>query len=123
MWKDKEAHFGGDYFFKDEAAGETAKVSGIFNLGQTLGGMRIRGWFTEASAGVGGKTITVKVEGANAVDAAEWTVLDNKTVTLVAEKRDFYSYIPDSDMKYCRVTVTGGAGLSGKFNVAPELIP
>lgn len=123
MWKDKEAHFGGDYFFKDEAVASTAKVSGVFNLGQTLGGMRIRGWFTEAGADIGGKSITVKVEGAEVEAAEAWTELDSKTVTLLAGKREFYSFIPDTELKFCRVTVTGGSGLSGNFNVAPELIP
>ena len=123
MWKDTDAHFGQDYFFKDQAVSAEAQVSEAFALGQTLGGMRIRGFFPEPSADVAGKTITVKVEGADEPAAAEWKVLDDKSVSLTANIKDFYSFIPDTGLKYCRVTVTGGSGLSGKFSVAPELIP
>ena len=117
-------HFGQDYFFKAEPLTATAKVSEAFRLGRTQGGLKIRVWADGTIATSSGKTITVKVETAPA-ETGEWTAARTETFTATAAAvtGDLFSFIPDTDAAFVRVTVTGSDGTTGNFNAAPEYLP
>lgn len=124
MWNKPEAHFAGDYFFQDAAFSGAAQVSEVFELGNTEGGIRVHGWIEGSATTTSGKTITVKVQGADATDG-EWADIATNTVTATstAFTGDIIAVIPDTDKKYMRVSVTDAGGTTGKFTVAVEYVP
>jgi hypothetical protein len=127
MWKDKEPHFGQDYFFKDQAFASDGKaqVSQVLGLGETLAGIRVRGWVVGSAKATSGNTIKTVLKVADAVDAEEWITVAENTVTAdgTTISGDIFAYIPEADKKFMRVEVTNASGVSGAFSVAPELIP
>lgn len=118
-------HFGQDYFFKDAELTAAVKVSEVFNLGRTNGGIRIRAWAEGAITTSAGKTITFAVETADAADAAAWDKVKQETFTAkgTAETGTLFTYIPDTAARFVRVSVTGSDGTTGKISVAPEYLP
>ena len=72
-----------------------------------------------------GNTITTVLEVADAPDAADWREIASNEVaaTGTALSGDIFSFIPDVDEHYMRVKVSNSTGMTGKFSVAPELIP
>ena len=127
MWKDKEVHFADDYMFHeaDLAADTAAQVSEAFELGGTQGGIRVHGWLVGEAACASGNTITTVLEVADAPDAADWREIASNEVAApgTALSGDIFSFIPDVDEHYMRVKVSNSTGMTGKFSVAPELIP
>lgn len=125
MFDNKEAHFGGDYFFKEADLSTTEKVSGVFGLGQTNGGLRVRGWIDGSAKAADGNTITVKLEAGDAKDGSDFEVIAQNVATAEGTSiaGDIFSYIPDTDKQYMRVKVAAVGSVSGKFSVAPEYIP
>lgn len=118
-------HFGDDYFFKGEALAATAKTSEAFDLGRTQGGFKIRGFADGTISTAATKTITFAVAVADTADAASWTTIKTETFTATGTSvtGDLFSFIPDSDAKFVRVSVTGSEGTTGKVTVAPEYLP
>lgn len=141
MWKDKEVHFADDYFFQDAdlATGTAAQVSGVFELGNTLGGIRVHGWLEGDVASASGGSITAVLEVADAADSTGWTGIATNTVTAEAlstsgtgtaavvnygiSEDSIFSFVPDVEDNYMRVSVSNSTGMTGTFTVAPELIP
>ena len=127
MFNDKEAHFEGDYFFKEQAFGTTtaAQTSGVFRLGNTEGGIRIRGFVDGNGTSASGATITTVVQVADEENSTAWTNLESKTFTAqgTALTGDFFGFIPDTDKRFVRCTVANGTAISGKFNLALEYVP
>lgn len=127
MWKDKEVHFADDYMFRDAAlaADATAQVSEAFELGCTLGGIRVHGWLVGEAACASGNTVETVLEVADTPDAADWREIASNTVTATgtALSGDIFSFVPDVAEHYMRVKVSNSAGMTGTFSVAPELIP
>ncbi len=127
MWKDKAPHFGQDYFFKEQefAKNTTAQVSQVLELGETLGGIRVRGWVEGSAESSSGNTIRTVLKVADTIDAEEWITVAENTVTAdgATVSGDIFAFTPDTDKKFMRVEVTNATGISGTFSVAPELIP
>lgn len=125
MFDNKEAHFGGDYFFEKADFGGKEVVSEVLELGQTNGGLRVRGWIDGTATATAGNTVTVKLEAGNDPAGADFEVIAQNVATAkdTAMTGDIFSFIPDTDKKYMRVKVTPVSGVAGKFSVAPEYIP
>lgn len=120
-----EVHFGGDYFFKDEAFTGAKQTSDVFELGYTAGGIRIHGWIDGMAAAASGKTVKVSLLGGDTKDG-EFNLLNETTVTAGASggiSGDIFGFIPDTELHYMKVEVTGAEGVSGKFSVAVEYVP
>ena len=125
MFKNREPHFDGDYFFKDEAIAASEKVSDAFRLGNTQSGLRVRGWVEGTAASTAGGTISVTLEvGDESAADGTWEVIaaDTATATGTTITGDIFSYVPDTDKKFMRVKVKGVAGITGTFSVAPEYV-
>ncbi len=125
MFDNKEAHFGGDYFFEKADFGGKEVVSEVFELGQTNGGLRVRGWVDGTATATSGKTITVKLEAGDDPSGGDFEIIAQNVITAegTSMNGDIFSYIPDTAKKYMRVKVTPDTGITGKFSVAPEYIP
>lgn len=124
MFNSKEVRFDGDFFFKEKALGTAAITSDALELGNTLGGLRVRGYVEGALACASGNTVEVSLETADAENGV-WTELAANTITAdgTAITGDLFSFIPDNGAAYMRVKVTNSATVTGKITVAPELIP
>lgn len=130
MFNNKEAHFAGDYLFKEASFGTATQTSAVFQLGTTEGGLRIRGYIDGGSAATGasGGTITTTLQVADTEDATAWTNLESKTFTntSTAFDGDFFSFIPDTDKLYMRAVFANSTAFNtsgAKFTVAIEYVP
>lgn len=127
MWNRNEAHFDGDYFFKEQplATGTAAQVSDAFELGCTEGGIRVRGWLDGSAVCASGNTIKTELEVADTPDATAWRKIAENTITATGTSvtGDIFSFIPDVDDHYMRVKVANATGMTGNFSVAVELVP
>ena len=119
-----EVHFGGDYFFKNEDFTGAKQTSDVFELGYTAGGIRVHGWIDGKATAASGKTVKVALLASDSKDAG-FAVLNETTVTAGDEgvSGDIFRFVPDTDLSYMKVEVTGAEGVSGKFSVAVEYIP
>ena len=122
MFNDREAHFEGDYFFKEQAFGTTtaAQTSGVFRLGNTEGGIRIRGFVDGNGTSASGATITTVVQVADEENSTDWTNLESKTFTAqgTALTGDFFGFMPDTDQRFVRCTVANGTPTPATFIAA-----
>lgn len=125
IFKTKDAHFGQDYFFQEAAFAAETLTSEAFELGCTEGGIRVHGWVEGSAAASSGAQVVTKLEVADSADAADWREIESQAVTAAgtALSGDLFSFIPDVDDKFMRVTVAAGSGVEGKFSVAPEYVP
>lgn len=130
MFKTNEAHFEGDYFFQNAALGTTTaeRVSDVFELGVTEGGIRVRGWIEGTVACSSGKTITTKVQVGNdaaSTAATDWEDIATKVVTATgtALTGELVSVIPDTDKQFMRVVVSNATSMTGNISVAVEYVP
>ena len=130
MFNNKEAHFAGDYLFQTASFSTSTQTSGVFQLGTTEGGLRIRGYIDggNAATGASGATITTTLQVADAEDATAWTNLESKTFTnsSTAFDGDFFSLIPDTDKLFMRAVVANSTAFNtsgAKFTVAIEYVP
>ena len=130
MWNKPEAHFDGDYFFKEQSLGTTtaAQVSDSFQIGNTEGGIRVHGWLEGSAACASGDTVTTKVQVGDVEDstaATDWEDVESKVITSdgTSVSGDMVSVIPETGKKFMRVSVENSTGMTGAFTVAVEYVP
>lgn len=131
MFSKPEAHFAGDYFFKDQALGTAtdAQISEVFQLGNTEGGIRVHGWIEGSAASASGETITAKLQVGDlesSTAATDWKDIETNVITAdgTAVTGDIISVIPDTEKKFMRVSVEHSTGVTaGNFTVAVEYVP
>ncbi len=122
MYNNKEVRFGDDYFFQEQEFGTAALVSEAFQLGVTHGGIRVHGWTVGVVECADGATVVSKLQVADSADADDWKDIAVQTATAsgTSFSGDLFSFIPDVDAKFMRVSVSNSTGVTGKFSFAPE---
>lgn len=133
MWNKNEAHFDGDYFFKEQAIGTStdAQISDAFQLGNTEGGIRVRAWIEGNAACASGDTIAATLQVGDKADSTagtDWTDIASGTLTATgtALTGEILSVIPETDKKFMRLSVArvaGTDGMTGKYSAAVEYVP
>ena len=133
MWNKNEAHFDGDYLFKEQAIGTStdAQVSEAFQLGNTEGGIRVRAWREGSAACASGDSISATLQVGDKADSTagtDWTDIASGTLaaTGTALSGEILSVIPETDKKFMRLSVSrtaGTDGMTGKYSAAVEYVP
>lgn len=133
MWNKNEAHFDGDYFFKEQAIGTStdAQISDAFQLGNTEGGIRVRAWIEGNAACASGDTIAATLQVGDKADSTagtDWTDIASGSLaaTGTALTGEIISVIPETDKKFMRLSVVrtaGTGGMTGKYSAAVEYVP
>lgn len=121
MYEHNDGQFFDDFLFykQDVATGTDAQVSGVCRLGQTQGGILIRGRSEGAIACASGDTITATLKGADSETANAWETIASQTATATGTSfsGDFFKVIPDTEFKFIKMEVSNSTGMSGKFSV------
>lgn len=122
MFKSKEAHFDGDYFFKEATFGTATVTSEDFIIGNIEAGIRVRGWVEGTATCSSGATITSTLQVSD--DKVNWEdfAVQTKEATSTECTGEFFNIIPDTEKKFMRVALDN-TGVTGDFTVAVEYIP
>ena len=123
MYENK-GHFYDDFLFykQDVATGTDAPEGAVRRLGQTQGGILIRGYTEGAVTCASGDTITATLKGADSETATAWETIASQTATATGTSfsGDFFKVIPDTELKFMKLEVSNSTGMSGKFSAAIE---
>lgn len=120
------------FLLEDRALASGSATSRALELGQTLGGIRVVGVFGDDVAAASGDTVAVSVQLGDDPAGTAWETVYSATATAGTAgfaDAEFASYIPYTEKKYVRATVTptptgaGGIATGGSFSVYLDYLP